>query len=667
MKLQNPFDRQKKKDFVPLSLFPASKMTRTTVPIGRAVPVYFNDMVQGNKIKLNVNQLTRFATMNAPVMNNYEVDFGAFFVPYVSFDSYFTSNWFRTNLRDSNIAKYTLHAREFFNPSTADSLRVHPATIEFSKYKEHSEVGSIYDHLGWPIFANTDLDDKFWVTCDMSGTVLKNTWTSDNLMTDVNASHKLNGSSDATLVSGVDPIFDDSYRCTFLQWCLQYVQANFVIDLNNGDPYPWHYVSFDEAQENWETFFDENADLVWNVIALLFNNPTNASSVPTWKSIFGTVTLDSLYNGYLNYLSVVKKSKYDGVTLNVVRWLAYHRIYADWFLNELYTNREDYLDMIGAGYQTLCVGQRFGLAFTSGPYSSAKNEKLSSSPDLEFFAKYIRKGECMPVLWNKDRFTAAVKVEAASNVAIGSTISEHYYNRMYAKFKDLVARMTSDYKKNSDALYGHEISDHTLNRSQLVGYRSFDVQIGDVAQNSQSTMESNLGQFGGYAVSRDSTKPWEWTADENGIFVVLAWIRPRFVAITNACDRSIFKKQYFDYLLPQFGGVGYQDVSYKEIYPDALSNQAFSLQERYSEYMSVLNESSGYMRTTLKHYNSDRTLVSTPGSLKGSNDGLRFLYMTEDDDLHRVFCDTTTDPVAIACYFDGTVTRQLPAYIQTEF
>ena len=104
MKLQNPFSRLRKKDFIPMSLFPCNKVTRTSMPIGRLVPLYTLEMMQNNRAKISCSQLTRFLTMSAPVMQNFEITFGAFFCPYLALDDYFVHSKSRGNsgLRSSS-------------------------------------------------------------------------------------------------------------------------------------------------------------------------------------------------------------------------------------------------------------------------------------------------------------------------------------------------------------------------------------------------------------------------------------------------------------------------------------------------------------------------------------------------------------------------------------
>lgn len=727
MKLINPFDRLKKHENVPLSLFPANKITRTTMPIGRAVPLYCIDMMQGNRLKLSVDQLTRFMEMNGPVMQNYEVTYGAFFVPDVSFDRCFQSSWFRQNagLTDAQ-QKLVLSMRDFFNPATADSLRVHPAKVSVEQVGG-TKVGSLYNHLGYPTYGMVEFHNSsapfadpkshvgFYASITISVAMGDAASAKAYISPDDMFISPLFGGvatyfSDDNLMGAIDSmgykvinsgaIIESQTECLpFALWAINKSGFGsnlnrFVLNYDDGTQtttYGFRYYKNGVAQFiTYTAAFDiKSADgdpelqlaVLYNIRAaaalygLTVGDVNNSDSIydsykaaaPKFKDFWPNSRLEDLYQEYRQYISDnLNLQLYGEQKFNLRRWLAYNMIYADYFLNPIYTAREDFTDMIGCGYISLAQGTPMQTSFNS------YNKKVAAKPDLKFFADYISNGECYPVLWKKDQLTSIVQTDASADVAIGSTIKENFYNRCYAKFKDLIARLGQDYRTNTSALYGHKINDASLLRSQVIGYKSFDVQIGEIAQTSQSTETSSLGQFAGYAVShnRERNNLFDWTADENGQIMVLCWIRPKYVAISNMIDRSILKDQYLDYLLPEFGGVGYQDVSaYQlDIRNISTANSKVGIQERYSEYMSVPNEVSGLMLTSMSYLNADRLDENIYSYDNGRNpDWYKNLYMWNTDALHRIFQVQDIDPVAAAAFFSGNVTRQLPAHIRTDF
>lgn len=733
MKLINPFDRLKKRESVPLSLFPANKITRTSFPIGRVVPLYTIDLMQGNRLKLSVDQVTRFMEMNGPVMQNYEVTLGAFFVPDVSFDRCFQSSWFRQNVTLTPAdQKHVLAMRDFFNPATVDSLRVHPALVTVNQFGGNKPC-SLADHLGYPCYSNIDFvsDQSPWLSpqeYDFVAT-LKGKWTntdtsesfvdyfdidlvrtslqfggvpyitalaSSGNVTDTTASHVASDFGFRYILNGVSHTSNFGVL-PFALWVLNKVfyggssgfsyRANNTIQFtytNGADSFTIDYEdAFDYARarflnsDNYLTMLVltnlRYVSALYGVSARETGNQNPDISVP-YTEMFKDYRLSDLVNQYWQEVSdAVNKSIFGEQSFNTRRWLAYNMIYADYFLNPIYTAREDFTDMVGVGYLHLANGETLKKSFTQNNTAAGLNSKLKSKTDLIFFGNYIANNELFPVLWKKDQLTSIVQTDASADVAIGSTIKENFYNRCYAKFKDLIARLGQDYRTNTSALYGHKPSDGSLLRTQVIGYKSFDVKVGEIAQTSSSNERSNLGQFAGYALSYNSERSnlFDWTADENGQVMVLCWIRPKFVAISNLCDRSIFKSQYLDYLIPEFGGVGYQDVPAKQLdYRNTgdSGNVKVGIQERYSEYMSIPNEVSGLMRTSMSYLNADRLDDPIYPYSNGSNpDWYKNLYMWNTPSLHRIFQVQDQDPIAMAAFFTGNVTRQLPAHIRTDF
>lgn len=882
MKTINPFKRLNKEDFIPCSLFPASKVCDTSMDIGRATPLYCLDMVAGNRVSLDVSQLTRFQPMLAPVMTNYSVEFGAFFVPYVAFDEFFQSTWFRTNCQNTDVQrKSVLRAREFFNPAIDNSEKVHPWMFSTKRCGNNVNwVGSLYDHLRAPLglpdwsedfvytTIGTSIDDSevvnAWLAsslvfgsgyeqgCTVAdifsntiygyGTALRLKDSSKDVLSpmqlflanksifpsDVQSkidsflatSVYLSGSSVSVKVSTLlsEPLDLGVYysnpksitRANTVPHLLQTAGLGAVTNENSSSSVPfwmnWNpfstlssdYVdafvkliymawtgneaygtfaigsdglitySYSESEQTWKKtslssllevstysqmlpLADSGSNVALPYLSLYSSGTPELLSFPLWiakqyhlldsnetynkivsaehpilelayfftlwnqkvvyipstddkvfarvmasllfyfygvtpssltiaqagevypySDLLGKSTIVSVQGAYRSYVESAWISANRNLEWNSVYWLAYQRIYADWFLNEHYTKHEDYLDMIGSAYiagaQSLANGDGKTMDdwFSAGELADGNNPKISADSSLSYFGDRVAKGECMPVLWSLDCVTNLRQTTSTSSTPIGQSITENFYNRFYARFKDLINRMGPDYRRNARALYGKGPDDASLLRSQVVGYRSFDVQIGDVAQNSESSENSTLGQFAGYAVSRDKAGSFDWTAQESGVFVVLAWVRPKYTCFADLVPRSLYKKEYMDYLIPQFGGVGYQDFAYKQLNPtDNNPDSRLGFEERYSEYMMMDNECSGLMRTSMAYYNSNR--IGTPCYAPGTADYYHLLYMDEESDLKRVFVDNYNDPILISAYFNGNVTRQLPATIKTEF
>ena len=66
---------------IPRSTFDSQKAYKTTFDAGFLVPVYVDEILPGDTVRLNMTSFTRLATPLFPVMDNMHLDSFFFFVP----------------------------------------------------------------------------------------------------------------------------------------------------------------------------------------------------------------------------------------------------------------------------------------------------------------------------------------------------------------------------------------------------------------------------------------------------------------------------------------------------------------------------------------------------------------------------------------------------------
>lgn len=721
MEFVNPFKRHEKKDFLPQSIMPASKLTRTSMQIGRVVPVYTIEVMKNNDWRAKISNVSRFMTMHKPVMNDFEVSFGAFYVPYVALDDVTGSPIAAraSSVLANYIAHSGLHAREFFNPSTDNNDRVPIVkNVNLAYYGPINLIGSLWDHLQYPIYDDVDIfnlsalgvedvtltshvklfnrlnyDEDSGITAPFSRIT-----SFDGFFVIDNSNPVAFGIAAGVItqnyagVGSLDDNADNIVRlyCPFDLWaCLNPAfNGGFLASCGSINPFtqfeelvnPNNYLEgvivedgsiFDYLDAVLTTGFNRDGyERAFVSFLTAWNNPYNDPSA--WSNYFGTYTREQVMDMYIQYLincAIITSNvgTADAQKMSQAAFLTYLRIYGDYFLNPLITDKEKLFGYLTAVYQHHNVA-------LPGSISDAIDfavSELGSNDNIEFFLDYLRKGECLPVLWEKDFFTAAlIKEQIGDDVVIedGDSIMQMFYKRMYFKFKNLIARFGSDYRTNSDALYGGKIPDNTLERSQVISFRRFKVNVASIAQTSPTSENGALADFGGFAYAADSDNDeMSWTAQENGLIMVLCWVRPLYTAIKTAIPKLHLKSDYLDYLLPQWSGVGYQDIPFGLLRPSdgAHFNTKFAIQERYFEYMTMINESSGAFRNVARHYAVDREVTEVVQL--GENLSPAFLYITEADDINRIFTDRTSDPILASIYIEATVTRQIPSEIRTDF
>lgn len=172
-----------------------------------------------------------------------------------------------------------------------------------------------------------------------------------------------------------------------------------------------------------------------------------------------------------------------------------------------------------------------------------------------------------------------------------------------------------------DTLFSHFNvipQDSRLQRSEYIGGKKFPISISEVVQTSQTTADSPLGQFAGHAIGVDSSdRPLKYKIQEHGWLIGLISILPVSQYQDAAPLWSTRRSTKFDYLWPEFSGLGDQSVPNSAVC--AISDQdiafadfpyrndyIFGYQPRYEEYRRVYSTAHGVFRTILSYWHAGR-------------------------------------------------------------
>lgn len=150
----------------------------------------------------------------------------------------------------------------------------------------------------------------------------------------------------------------------------------------------------------------------------------------------------------------------------------------------------------------------------------------------------------------------------------------------------------------NEYLYGHfgvHIPDAYIQFPQYLGGGRTPLNIVQVAQTSQGTEESPLGNVGAYSWTNGRTG-YSRKFKEHGIVMTVACLRYRHTyqqGIAKKWRRKV-REDFYD---PLFSTVGQQPVYTSELYFSAASDTVFGYREAWSELRSVPNTISGKMRS----------------------------------------------------------------------
>lgn len=636
------------------SVFPFSADVKTTYEPGKVVPFHkCVELFPGESWDSNVQGLTRFLPMQAPVMQRYEQDIVALFVPY-------------RLLWSENAPIF--NGEKFFNPATLDADRPAIPRVKMRQLFDSNEprvTKSIWDYLCYPTF--THIYENFLVPFAMK---FSNTAVYASTTQDLDVV-----SSDGSLSSLVD---------------ITALNAHGYIDvLVDNDPLEPQYVRvyFYQYPENVANDFDQegySSAICYNFFGWLYEKfPSDVQSVLRTVGIVdpsevdpdsyeiqlrpgistleevvaglpGSYTIAGLVDEYLNYLftsGVLAASS--EIKVSLLPWIAYHKAYSDWFLNTSMVDPDHYMAKLYDVVDKMVTGNKT-LKEACGGHSLAGTEAA-------FISNSIGDGDPSPRMWMDDYFTTAYPSASRGsdvNIPVNGTIPQLWTANRLQEFRMRIQLAGKRFIDQIRALWGVEVPDMRLQRTEVVGRWKTHLIVSDVLQNSTSTESSKLGEPAGYATAYGSGKLGHYTAQEPGLLVIVGSVRPT-TAYVDQVPRLIYKSDYYDFENPMFDNVGMQAIMMDELYPSLNgSSEVFGYSpRRYAEYMQNSNEIHGDFKLSLDYWHAARKFRQAP-SLNPE-----FVAFTPEDNLNRIFASQEGSNIVSQFFFDMVVSRPLSRYV----
>lgn len=166
------------------------------------------------------------------------------------------------------------------------------------------------------------------------------------------------------------------------------------------------------------------------------------------------------------------------------------------------------------------------------------------------------------------------------------------------------------------------------------------MNISEVLQTSETTSDSPLGAYAGKGSLAISGPSFKRTYLEHGLLITLMSIIPE-TGYASSRPRYQFKKSIFDFAIPEFNNIGYQEIFKGEIFGDqsfATAKDPWAYTMRYSEYRSHPNRcTNGFAKdATLIDFHLNRKFDSLPGLNPAFIDG-------EQQQFYRIFADEEAD------------------------
>lgn len=348
------------------------------------------------------------------------------------------------------------------------------------------------------------------------------------------------------------------------------------------------------------------------------------------------------------------------VVRNPVPFLCYHKIFADYYADELLQashiqNVESLIDNFRAvGLNgTITVVPGVINPFFTRFVDYSKDRFTSAQPDAQ------RVGEVYlmnPLLVERVDGTTA----ANGNLSITSgteVIDSGGYNiRPQLSIDELWDEMAVQRFLNSLNEFGNEryieilagqfgvlSKDARLQRSQWIGGNEMVVNVSEVLQTSETTSSSPLGALGGRGIVAGRGRDIVFHVPEHGYVIGILTIVPEN-GYASGSPRWLYKQSPLDFAMPRFNNLGEQAVLAGELYSDHITPSQgtndmdeFGYQPQYDEYRSHPSRATGDFRSSqFLAWHLDRKFTSVPPL---NSDFLRI----SPSDTNRIFNDTDPD------------------------
>lgn len=675
------------------SVFDLSHDNKLSMGLGDLVPVNWQIVHPHERFTGEIGNLVRMQPLNGAILQNYDITFDTFFVPMrLIFGKEKSERFFNLFEAGQNGFQHggsipQLSWNALFYLSKPGSLLDY---LGYPTYKNlRSFVSSIINSAVWNITAIVDSTD----TGPDSITVNTNnqseslmTWPvfdgpiSDSVFKGKYVSAKYLGPSVFRQSVGIEysgslvvSYADKTYQIT---WDSEQIPDSYFMFLaRKCGIYPLVGTSADEeAAALFLNFWEKDYSLD-DFLRILSVSPEKSVEmyIDYIVDYFLSDAAPSIQRGNLisNFLQELESVGKDNAP-SILPIFAYWRIISDWYMNYNLSDTDIY--EIYDALMPVAMDPDYSDFFDD---SSIVGVPRNYNPWYSFseygFTGFPSGGfrDCFKRNWANDYFTSAFRSpQSGTAVPIpqngnipdlrrSNVLQETLERVMYAgrRYRDQVRAFFSIVPENS-----------RLDVCEVLSREVQPLQISEVTQTNQADLnkmlETPMGSFGGQSQTVGSHRICDYTADEHGIIMTLASIRPK-AAYMQGVRRELLKTDVYDFLWPQFESIGEQEIYSSELFADFdpdetfVPDDTFGYQRRYGEFMFHQSEVHADMLNSQNYLHSARDFAHLPSLNVGFGE-----IRAEDDDLNRVFVYSADErPFLVELYFDTKMIRPLSRYI----
>lgn len=202
----------------------------------------------------------------------------------------------------------------------------------------------------------------------------------------------------------------------------------------------------------------------------------------------------------------------------------------------------------------------------------------------------------------------------------GTTINDLRRASRLQEWYEKNARGGARYIEQILSHFGEWVPDARLQRAEYLGGGKQAVSVSEVLSNFQFSGDAEglpQGHMAGHGISVGGGNGFKRKFNEHGWVIGIMSVLPR-TAYQQGLPRKFTRTDKFEYAWPEFAQIGEQEVLNKELYLDwqdgtnAVNEQTFGYQMRYSEYKYAPSTVHGDFKTSLAYWHMGRIFSARP-------------------------------------------------------
>lgn len=246
--------------------------------------------------------------------------------------------------------------------------------------------------------------------------------------------------------------------------------------------------------------------------------------------------------------------------------------------------------------------------FTDSESGKSYNVQLTTSDDADTVTG-VSYGENLP---------GNVMRSLVDVVSSGISINDFRNVNAYQRWLETNIRKGFKFRDIIGSHFGVEPSYAELDMPEFIGGHSEIINVSQISQTSESSSDSPLGSYAGqgYVMGSSRNKIRKYF-DEPGFLIGIVSISP-VPNYSQILPKMYTKRDVLDYFFPEFGHIGLQPITYKEICPLQVVNagdnvaDTFGYQRAWYDYLASIDEVHGEFRTTLRDFLINRVYDKKP-------------------------------------------------------